>query len=352
MRKLLLVLVSIVALSAAVVLGSLILGNKGGGPEEKAAEFSPDERFKLAFEFPLGLLLEYDVNIERHTTASTTKGKVSFGVEVEMEQALVNHKDLDDRYKQFHMDRFEDISVLEARLNDGPLDQETRKRQLEAATRDFKFGAYIFNEFEMKKNGLPAKPPEIKKEGDLIQGQLSYIQFFPGEKRKVGEKWRRERKLGDYKAEYDFTFENVVYYNDYKCAKIKGVSRISPPPEKIEFFPTEFTLWLSIDEKRPGVVVASEIHEKWRSHSGDVWFVRELSLRKTLRSAVLLDPDTVGAVDKHAQELVDIERKLRKSNRDRSKDFELLDKLRAVKAAFGDKLPFTRGIDFILEMND
>lgn len=345
MRKILVALLVILCLGS----GAAYLHFSGvlTGKNESKIDVKPGEEFPLKFKFPLGQQLEYDVNIARRTTVSTKEGKVIFAVSVNMDQVILNHKDMDKSFKQFHLDVFRDITATEAKQDDKPLDAAKRNAQLENEAREFRTGAYVFNEFELKYDGLPVEPKPIEQESDLLMGQLEHLQYFPGDSRKVGDKWEYVRKLGKYTSKLEFEFTSLVMRSGYKCAKLTGTISIADKLEKVELFPTIFTLWLAVDE---GAVIATEITQKWRAEVQGTWFVREMTINKELRVLRALSPERLALLSGHVKKLIDTERDFRTDKRERAKDPERKLYLENTLKEFGPDEPTTKGITFILDM--
>ena len=345
MRK---ILIAVLIIAVAALVSGMVYFSMDHSASRMKVQYGPNDEFELKFNLPVGNLLEYDVEIERKILESSKKGKLTFTVRAEMEQAMVNHKDKGEEYSQLHMDLYKDLTVLEAKLDKKPLDSETRSAITDNSIRYFKYNAYVFNETKMKYNGLPVELPDIEKETQLVNAFHTYIQYFPGDKRKVGDKWDFSKQFGEWSIKFSYSFDDLVYDAGVVCAQISGTAELIGKTDKIQYHPVKFTLWLSVDE---GIVTSSELLQSWRTQKPAISTQIEMKVSKKLINRVDLEPALLAAVDKYAQEIVDNEKMQRKKaeERDMTKD--------AVRRAFFTKVneelsatPFKRGLEFILEL--
>ncbi|MDZ7815334.1 MAG: hypothetical protein U5N86_04795 [Planctomycetota bacterium] len=289
--------------------------------------------------------MDYDVEIKKTVRMKGSDGTIEFGVAVDMVQSILNRAEEDKKYHQFHMDLFEDIRVIRAQLNGDPMPASRSKEQLDAEKRQFKYGAYVFNDNETLKTGLPMKEPKVEEESDIINALLSYVQNFKGEHRKVGDKWQYSRKLGDYELVYELEFTDVVYYNDMLCAKINGTATCANATKEVVMKPMDYTLWLALEEN---VVAASRIEQEYRVKQGDQWVSVTMELKKELTRKFEADASVLQALKQNHEKLLETERALRQRNPDTSKYPEQRAFLQGLLQQLGDN-QYARGVQFIYE---
>ncbi|MFA4985547.1 MAG: hypothetical protein WC712_03090 [Candidatus Brocadiia bacterium] len=348
MRKVLLIVLVliVVAMAAAFVIYSL-----EGGSDEQPVNVEPGTEFTLSLKMPVGERLVYDVDVIRSRKASSGDGqKIVFTSEATLVQVMTNVRAEDDKsFTNFHLDLFKGMSVSEASEGDKPMPSDKTSYLESEDFKLFKYGTYIFNADKMRYDGLPVTPTTIEKESEIVNGMLTYIQYLPGEKRKVGEAWEFTKRIGKYDIVYTFKVESIVFRLGAKCAKIVGTCSLgsSTPAKDIDIMPADFTLWLSLDE---GFVVSSRIILRFKTQSAGLWTLVEMTIDKKLASQEVVPKEKLAKFADFAVQISENERKSRDDKRDKTKDREIAAFFNKMLSEFGKDDPYSPGLTFVYDI--